>query len=178
MHKAPTKQGTWAENSIHGWYTQTSPKHYRCHVIYTKNMKSMRISDTVWFKHKYITQPTVTPADMIVKALTDLTQALKGRTNLNGLKRIESLKCLKELLTNTPPLSPTHTAEPRVENPKQTTLDATELKVETPTITFDTKTKPSNNTAYTSPKLNQSEPRVQKERSKGINKAIIDKPTT
>jgi hypothetical protein len=137
----------------------------------------MRISDTVWFKHKYITQPTVTLADMIVKALTDLTQELKGRTNLNGLEQIESLKHLEELLTNTPPSSPTHTAESRVENPKQTTLNTTELKVETPTATFDTKTKPPNNTAYTSPtKLNQSEPRVQKKKSKGINKAIIDKP--
>ncbi len=176
MYEAPTKQRTWAENSIDGWYIQTSPKHYRCHVIYKKNTKSMRISDTVWFKHKYITQPIVTPAVMIVKALTDLTQALKGRTNLNRLEQIESLKCLKELLTNTPPSSPTHTVEPREENPKQTTLDTTELKVETPTITFDTKTKPPNNTAYTSPKLNQPEPRVQKKRSKGINKAIINKP--
>jgi hypothetical protein len=69
-----------------------------------------------------------------------------------------------------------NTAEPRVENPKQTTLNTTELKMETPTVTFDMKTKPPNNTAYTSPKLNQSEPRVQKKRSKGINKAIIDKP--
>ncbi len=69
MHKAPTKRGTWAENSINRWYTQTSPEHYRCHVIYTKKTKSMRISDTVWFKHKFITQPTVTPADMIVKVL-------------------------------------------------------------------------------------------------------------
>ncbi len=144
----------------------------------------MRISDTVWFKHKFITQPTITPADMIVKVLTNLTQALKGKTNWDGLEQIESLKRLKKLLTNTPPPppvnttpTPTHTAEPRVENPKQTTLDTTEPKVETPTVTFDTETKPPNNTAYTLPKLHQSEPRVQKEQSKGIiSKATIDKP--
>jgi hypothetical protein len=105
MHKAPTKRGTWAENTTDGWYIQTSPEHYRCHKIYTKKTRSMRISDTVWFKHKYITQPTITPANMIVEALTDLTQAFKGKTNLEGLDQIESLKRLKELLTNTPPLT-------------------------------------------------------------------------
>ncbi len=75
----------------------------------------MRISDTIWFKHKYITQPTVTPADMIVKALTDQTQALKGRTNLNGLEQIESLKCLEELLTN--PSSGTKGGKSKTNNP-------------------------------------------------------------
>jgi hypothetical protein len=183
MHEAPTKQGTWAENSIDGWYIQTSPEHYRCHVIYTKKTKSMRISDTVWFKHKFITQPTVTPADMIVKVLTDLTQAPKGKTNWDRLEQIKSLKRLEEQLTNTPPpppvntiRTPTHTVEPRVENPTQTTLNTTEPRVETPTVIFDTETKPPNNTAYTSPKPHQSEPRVQKEQSKGISKGTINKP--
>jgi hypothetical protein len=82
IHKAPTKHGTWAENYTDGWYIHPSPEHYRCHKIYTKKTRSMRISDTVWFKHKYITQPTIPPANMIVKALTDLTQALKGETKL------------------------------------------------------------------------------------------------
>ncbi len=31
MHEAPTKCGTWAENTTDGWYIQTSPEHYRCH---------------------------------------------------------------------------------------------------------------------------------------------------
>ena len=39
---------------------------------------------TLKFKNKYITQPTVTQADTIVKALDDLTQALKGKTNQQG----------------------------------------------------------------------------------------------
>jgi hypothetical protein len=97
----------------------------------------MRISDTVWFKHKYITQPTVTPANMIVKALTDLTQALKGKTNLEGLDQIESLKRLEELLTNTPPPTqnetipmPIHAVEPRIEYPRDTTPDARAPRVE------------------------------------------------
>ncbi len=184
MHEAPTKSRTWAENTTDGWYIQTSPEHYRCHKIYTKKTRSMRISDMVWLKHKYITQPTVTPADMISKALTDLTQALKGKTNLEGLNQIESLKRFKELLTNTS--SPTHVetipttmhaVEPRIENPRDTTHDARASRVEqTPTVSFDTGTKPPNRTVPQSPQTYVTEPRVQKEQSKDISKVIINKP--
>jgi hypothetical protein len=57
-----------------------SPEHYKCHVIYLKSTRSKRVSDTVHFKHKkYITEPTLTPEDTIVKALNDLTHALRER---------------------------------------------------------------------------------------------------
>ena len=61
-----------------------SPKHYWCHIVYVKSTRSDRVSDTVHFKHKNITQPTITPEDTIVKALNDLTQALKERRNTKG----------------------------------------------------------------------------------------------
>ncbi len=40
------------------------------------------LSDAINLKHKYITQPTVTPADMIVKAFNDLMATLKEMNNL------------------------------------------------------------------------------------------------
>ncbi len=183
MHKAPTKCKTWAENTTDGWFIQTSPEHYRCHVIYTKKTRSVRISDLVWFKHKYITQPTVTPANMIVKALTDLTPALKGKTNLEGLDQIESLKHLEELLTNTPPptqveaiSTPMHTVETRIKNPRDTTPDATAPRVEqTPMVTFNIGTKPPNKSVPQSPQTYAAEIRVQKEQSKDTSKVIINK---
>jgi hypothetical protein len=42
-------------------------------------MKSKRVSDTVFFKTKYSTQPTMTLEDTNIKALNNLTQALKGK---------------------------------------------------------------------------------------------------
>ncbi len=45
------------------------PRTLSCHVIHVKKTRSERITDTVWFKHKYITQPKVTPADQIVNAI-------------------------------------------------------------------------------------------------------------
>ena len=69
IYESTNRRKTWAENSINGWYLRTSPEHYWCHVIHVKKARSERISDTVWFKHKYITQPNVTPVDQIVKAI-------------------------------------------------------------------------------------------------------------
>ena len=61
-------------------------------MIHVKKMRSKRITDTVWFKHKYITQPKVTPADQIVKAINDLACALKGKNNVEGLEQMEALQ--------------------------------------------------------------------------------------
>ena len=83
LHQSNTKQASW--------YLQTSLKHYQCHVIYVKQTKSDQVSNTVFFKTKYITQPTVTPADVITKAINDLTQALKGKSNAKGLEQIGAL---------------------------------------------------------------------------------------
>jgi hypothetical protein len=48
----------------------------------------------VYFKTKYITQPTLTLADIIIKVLNDPMQALKGKSNIKGLEQIEALKKL------------------------------------------------------------------------------------
>jgi hypothetical protein len=56
-----------------------------------KQTKSEQVSDSVFFKTKYLTQPTLTPADVITKALNDLTQALKGKNNQQGIDQMEAL---------------------------------------------------------------------------------------
>ncbi len=71
-----------------------------------KQTKSERVSDTVFFKTKFITQPTMTPADRIIKALNNLTQALKGKSNAKGLEQPEALKKLEDILNNTPETAP------------------------------------------------------------------------
>jgi hypothetical protein len=55
-------------------------------------MRNERISDTVFFKHRYITQHTLTQTNIIVKAIDDLTHALKGRKNVKGDAKIEELE--------------------------------------------------------------------------------------
>ena len=50
------------------------------------------MSDRVFFKHKYLTQPTVSPEDTIVAAAQQLTAALKENT-----KHHEELEALTKV---------------------------------------------------------------------------------
>ncbi len=102
MHESRDNRGTWAEQSIDGWYLGTSQEYYWCHIIHVKKMRRKRISDTVFFKHKYITQPTLTPVDTVVKAINNLTSALKGTRNVQGMQQIERLKKIDKLFNNIP----------------------------------------------------------------------------
>jgi hypothetical protein len=67
FHIKPNRRRSWGEHSSDGWYLTTSPDHYRCHFIFVKATRAKRISDTVYFKHKQITQPTLTTEDLVSK---------------------------------------------------------------------------------------------------------------
>ena len=66
IHEEASKRKTWAPHSVEGYYLGTSPDHYRAHRIFVKGTNAGRISETVFFNHKYMTNPTVTHADRIV----------------------------------------------------------------------------------------------------------------
>jgi hypothetical protein len=164
LHQSSTRRASWAENSIDGWYLQTSPEHYQCHVIYVKQTKSERVSDTVFFKTKYITEPTMTPADIITKALNDLTQALKVKNNVKGLDQIKALKKLNDILNNTPVTAPTQRENPAPE-PRCVTFNQAAKR---PQESESNKTAPS-------PRVNNS---PQCTKNTPITTATIDKPIT
>ncbi len=87
----------------------------------------MRECQTVFFKTNYITQPTITLADTIIKALNNLTKALKGKSNAKGLEQIEALQKLEDIHNNTPETAPiTNESPPR----------------DTRRVTFERTTKP------------------------------------
>jgi hypothetical protein len=133
-------------NSVDGWYLRTSDEHYRCHEIYVKHTRSVRISDTVHFKHKHITAPTLTPEDTIVKALNDLTEALRDRRNTKGAIEYEALQKFDELMNKIP--------TPPQSTPKQTTTIRR--------VTFDPTTKPASETQPTPRvRIETPNPRVQ-----------------
>ncbi len=95
----------------------------------------------------------MTPADTIIKALGDLTQAFKGRRNLKGIEQIKALTKINKLLNNIP----------------------TKNKTPTRKVTFDEATKPLQE-VQTAPRVNNISKSV-KERT-AINTAIINKPLT
>ena len=78
MHVMPAVRESWAAHTATGYYIGTSWEHYRNHKVYIKDTRSVRTGATVFFKHKYLTMPTVTTSDALIKAAEDMSQAVKG----------------------------------------------------------------------------------------------------
>jgi hypothetical protein len=76
----------------------TAMEHHQCFHIYIVKTRATRISDTVFFKHHYITNPQVTPETLVIKVASDLTSALKGTISRNG-KKAEVLQKFSKLFT-------------------------------------------------------------------------------
>ena len=68
FHSKPTKCWSWGKHSCDGWYMGASEEHYRCDKIFVKVTRAIWVTDMVFFKHQYITQPKVTQADAIINA--------------------------------------------------------------------------------------------------------------
>ncbi len=77
-HVTPGTRETWAPHSASGFYISNKWEHYRCHKIYICNTKHTRTCLTIFFKHKYLTMPTITPANTLIRAADYLTDAIAG----------------------------------------------------------------------------------------------------
>ena len=82
IHEKPANRGTWDYLSVNGWYLHTSNEHYRTHNCHVKGTRSERLSDTVQFLCKSITNPTKTVADKIMLAISQVSDLIedKGKT--------------------------------------------------------------------------------------------------
>ena len=76
LHVMPKNRGTYETHTKTGYYLGASWDHYRCHRIWVKDTRSERVGQTVFFKHKYITQPRITTADALLRASEDICDAL------------------------------------------------------------------------------------------------------
>ena len=56
----------------------TSWDHYFCHEVWISDMKSKRVGRTVFCKHKYLTQPTITASDALLRSGDDICAALQN----------------------------------------------------------------------------------------------------
>ena len=61
VHEKTDKRGTWSYHSLDGWYLSTSPELYPIHNCYIKLTSAERLTNTIQFQHKNITNPTITP---------------------------------------------------------------------------------------------------------------------
>ena len=98
IHDKPNKRKTFAQHCSKGYGIETSTEHYRCWKLWNIKTKSMRISDTVFFKHKYITNPSVTPEDAVISAANRMSAALQAykpnnmqEEDIDALRRLEAI---------------------------------------------------------------------------------------
>jgi hypothetical protein len=65
-HVTPGVQETWAPHTVSGYYNGNAWEHYRCHEVYISGTKSIQTCLTVFFKHKYLTMPSITPDNALI----------------------------------------------------------------------------------------------------------------
>jgi ABC-type oligopeptide transport system ATPase subunit len=102
VHKKSDTRGTWAYHLVDGWYLSTSPGHYQTHMCHIKSTQSDQLSNTVHYKHKNITNPVLTHADKIMKAIADLANVLKRKPIVTAKQEqeIQDLQYLMETHTH------------------------------------------------------------------------------
>ena len=79
----------------------SSQDHYRARRIYVKAAGAERVSEIVFFKHKYLTNPTETHADIVVQAARELYNALSKKKQGMDKADMEGLRELSKLYLKT-----------------------------------------------------------------------------
>ena len=77
-HVKPKNRRTWDVHGEVGYNIGTAMEHHRCFNVYIVKTRATRVSDSVFFKHQYITNPQITPETLVMKAAAELTSALKS----------------------------------------------------------------------------------------------------
>jgi hypothetical protein len=77
-HLGPSNCVTWAPQTASGFYIGNAWDHYHCHKIYINDTRHTCTYNTVFFKHKYLTMPTLTPADALIQAADNLILTIAG----------------------------------------------------------------------------------------------------
>jgi hypothetical protein len=88
-----------------------------CHVVFVKKTRAERISDTVIFQHRRITNPEITPIDKLIVALTNFTTAANGIPNTGVQLQINELRKLTSRWQNTD-INDSNDSTPTVEHLK------------------------------------------------------------
>jgi hypothetical protein len=76
IYDRPHKRRSFAQHCRKGFVLGTSTEHYRCWKFWLVTMRATRISGAAFFKHKYLTNPAVTPEDRVIEAAGALARAL------------------------------------------------------------------------------------------------------
>ncbi len=98
MHVKPNNHLSWDTRSEPGFNLGTSMEHHQCFRVYVTRTRATRISNTVLFKHQYMTSPMISPESHVVAAVQQLITALRGNIP-TGNETTEALTRVSKLFT-------------------------------------------------------------------------------
>jgi hypothetical protein len=115
VHDKPHKCRTFAEHCSKAFVLGTSTEHYRCWKFWMVSTRATHISGTAFFKHRYLTNPSVTPEDQIIVAAARLTDAIQGTITANmHTSTLKSLGDLQSIFHNAAKGYDTHQSKAEV----------------------------------------------------------------
>ncbi len=91
-HIQPAVRESWATHTASGYYIGNAWDHYRCHEVYISDTKRSCICETVFFKHKYLTMPSITQTDALI---VDTISGLMPRNSITA----DAVEQLMEIYT-------------------------------------------------------------------------------
>ena len=125
VHDKPHNRGTWAPHGQEGWYVRPVILHYICLTSYIPKTALERVSDTTEIFPVQKNFPSLSPADAVTSAVTELIEALQNPTPPSPIPHLEAnqttaLRQLSDIFNTSVPQSPEPPPEqlPRVETPK------------------------------------------------------------
>jgi hypothetical protein len=98
MHIKPNDCLSWDTRLESSFNLGTSMEHHQCFRVYVMRTRATRISNTLVFKHQYITSPTFSPESHVVVAAQQLVMALQGNIPARN-KTAEALTKVSKLFT-------------------------------------------------------------------------------
>ena len=92
-------RASWGAHAIDECYTGPAMHHYRSFTVFASKTRSIKISDTVQFRHATITVPKITPEDKVIQAMSQLKTELAAIPTPNQHNQLEAMSHLRTLFS-------------------------------------------------------------------------------
>ena len=99
IHKPVKVCSSWEFRAIPGYYTGPALHHYCCFTVFPSSTRTPQTSNTVEFRHHYITVPTITPEDRVISAIAKLKQELASIPSPKSEHQLSALYNRKTLFS-------------------------------------------------------------------------------
>ena len=99
IHEPASNRRSWDFHAIEGFYVGPALHHYRNFTVFPSKPQAIRVSDTVKFRHAYITVPEIKPEDRVIEAIAKLKAEITTLPATNASNQIQAIEKFRELFT-------------------------------------------------------------------------------